>query len=132
MRNQIPVISVAKPPALTSAAVPTAEAARRAVDSLLAVCTQPSQWRSAPVYASAAAAVPTAAGLLPISAAQATPFAGAGTGVGVSGPGKTDVSVYVDGAEQQHARTETSTNLQDQTKLRLMSRRDLRTWKPPS
>lgn len=129
MRNQISSISLAKPPALVSAPAPTAQAARRAADVRPDMCTRLPQWRIAPVYAAASAAVSTSAGL-PV-------FVGAG----VSGAEKTGAYAAeqrVRAAEERGANGNTrvdgnaDTRQQDQNKLHLMSRRDLRSWKPPS
>jgi hypothetical protein len=136
MRNQISSISLAKPPALVSAPAPTAQAARRAAEVRPDVCTRLPQWRIAPVYAAVSAAVSTSAGL-PV-------FVGVGAGVGtagVSGAEKTGAYAAeqrVRAAEERGANGNTrvdgnaDTRQQDQNKLHLMSRRDLRSWKPPS
>jgi hypothetical protein len=129
MRNEIPTISLAKPPALVSASAPSAEAAGR-VEARLCAGARLSQWRSAPVYtaAAAAAAVPPTAAGLPVFAVVR-----AGVGAGVGAFGKTGATGAY--AAEQHVRIDgstTGTNPQYQNKLRLMSRRDLRTWRPPS
>ena len=116
MRTTIPTISLAKPPALMSAAVPSAESARLALGVRPSACARPSTWRNASGHAAAAAGLPV--------------FAGVGTGVDVSAAEQT--GVYAAEQRVRHEGSTTSTNLQDQYKLRLMSRRDLRTWRPPS
>ncbi|HEY3870145.1 MAG TPA: hypothetical protein VGM10_17405 [Actinocrinis sp.] len=141
MRNQIPTISLAKPPALVPALAPTAaEAAGQVldvhgmhersvdvsrvdvsrVDARLCADARSSQWRGAPVYAAAAGSLVFA-----------------GTGVGAFGKtGATAAYSVETNAAEQPVRTEGSTtgstNPQHQNKLRLMSRRDSRTWRPPS